>query len=36
MRGKKLAAHIGFQIIEFEVHDSKVCNFVVRNYPFYA
>ena len=36
MRGKKLAAHIGFQIIEFEVNQGKVCNFVVRNYPFYA
>lgn len=36
MRGKKLAAHVGFQIIEFEVSKGQVCNFVVRNYPFYA
>lgn len=36
MRGRKLAAHVGFQIIEFEVSNGQVCNFVVRNYPFYA
>lgn len=36
MRGKKLAAHTGFVIIDFDVLDHSVCNFSVKLYPFYG
>lgn len=37
MRGKKLAAHTGFQIIEFDVNKYKqVANFKLHNFPFYC
>ena len=36
MRGKKLAAHTGFLVLEFDVLDGCVCNLSVRLYPFYA
>ena len=36
MRGKKLPAHTGFLIIEFDNNVDGVCNFSVRLFPFYA
>ena len=36
MASKKLAAHTGFLIIEFDSNSSGVCNFQFRYYPFYA
>lgn len=36
MRGKKLASHTGFLVLDFETHDGCVCNLSVRLYPFYA
>lgn len=36
MAGKKLAAHTGFLIIEFDTNENGVCNFQFRYYPFYA
>ena len=36
MRGKKLAAHTGFIIIDFDVINGGVCNFSVKLYPFYG
>lgn len=36
MRTNRLAAHVAFAIIEFDVHDGLVSNFKVENYPFYA
>lgn len=35
MRGKKLAAHVGFCILEFDVLDSQVTNLSCRYYPYY-
>jgi predicted phosphodiesterase len=36
MASKKLAAHTGFLIIEFDTNHNGVCNFQFRYYPFYA
>ena len=36
MAGKKLAAHTGFLIIEFDTHNGSVCNFQVKLFPFYG
>lgn len=36
MRGKKMAAHTGFLILDFEVANGCVCNLSVRLFPFYA
>lgn len=36
MQRKKLAAHTGFLIIEFDTNPMGVANFSVRNFPFYA
>lgn len=36
MRGKKMAAHTGFLILDFEVSNGCVCNLSVRLFPFYA
>ena len=36
MRGKKLASHTGFLVLDFETHNGCVCNLSVRLYPFYA
>ena len=36
MRSKKIAAHTGFAIIEFDVYNGNVSNFSVRIFPFYA
>ena len=35
MRSKKLPAHTGFLIIEFDSNKDGVCNFQVKLYPFY-
>lgn len=35
MAGKKIAAHTGFTIIEFDSLNGKVCNFQVKLFPFY-
>lgn len=31
-----LAAHVCFSIIEFEVKNGNICNFMIKNFPFYA
>lgn len=36
MAGKKIAAHTGFLIIEFDSNANGVCNFQFKYYPFYA
>lgn len=36
MAGKKLAAHTGFLIIEFDTFKGSVCNFQVKLFPFYG
>lgn len=36
MRDKRLAAHTGFLILDFDVEDGCVCNLSVRLFPFYA
>lgn len=36
MASKKLAAHTGFLIIEFDSNVNGVCNFQFKYYPFYA
>ena len=36
MRGKKLAAHTGFLVLDFEVHEGCVSNLSIRLFPFYA
>lgn len=36
MRGRKMASHTGFLILEFDVKDGCVCNLSVRLYPFYT
>lgn len=36
MRGKKLPAHTGFIIMEFDTNESGICNFSVKLFPFYA
>lgn len=36
MRGKKLSAHTGFVIIDFDVFEGSVCNFSVKLFPFYG
>lgn len=36
MAGKKIAAHTGFLIIEFDTNENGVCNFQFKYYPFYA
>lgn len=36
MRGKKLAAHTGFLLLEFDVQEGRVRNLSLTNYPFYA
>ena len=36
MRGKKLAAHTGFLVLDFEVHEGCISNLSVRLFPFYA
>ena len=36
MRGKKLAAHTGFLILDFDVESGCVCSLSVKLYPFYA
>lgn len=35
MQQKKLAAHTGFLIIEFDVKKNQLCNFTVKLFPFY-
>ena len=35
MAGKKLSAHTGFVIIDFDVFDKQVCNFKVQLFPYY-
>lgn len=36
MRTKRLAAHVCFCILDFDVKDGKICNFGIQNFPFYA
>lgn len=36
MRGKKLASHTGFLLLEFDVKDGCVCNLSVKLFPFYT
>lgn len=36
MRGRKMASHTGFLILDFDVRDGCVCNLSVRLFPFYA
>jgi len=36
MRGKKMAAHTGFIVLDFDVKDGCVCNLSVKLYPFYT
>lgn len=36
MQGKKLAAHTGFLIMEFDTFEGSVSNFEVKLYPFYG
>ena len=36
MRGKKIASHTGFLIIEFETDKGDVCNLSVKLYPFFS
>jgi predicted phosphodiesterase len=36
MAGKKIAAHTGFTIIEFDSLNGKICNFQVKLFPFYS
>lgn len=36
MQSKKIAAHTGFLILDFEVANGCVCNLSVRLFPFYA
>lgn len=36
MAGRKLEAHTGFLVIEFDVMDSSVKNFQLRLYPYYG
>lgn len=36
MRAKKLAAHIGFLALEFDVYEGTVCNLGLQYFPFYA
>lgn len=36
MVGKKIAAHTGFLIIEFDSDENGICNFQLKYYPFYA
>ena len=35
MAGKKISAHTGFLIIDFDVLNGNVCNFQVKLYPYY-
>ena len=36
MRARKLAAHTGFLVIDFESIEGSICNLSVKFYPFYA
>lgn len=36
MEGKKLEAHTGFLLLEFDTIGSNLCNFKLTYYPFYA
>lgn len=36
MRGKKLAAHTGFLVLEFDTYEGGVANLSVQLFPFYA
>lgn len=36
MRGKRLEAHIGFLVLDFDVDGGQVCNLGITLYPFYA
>lgn len=36
MRGRKLAAHTGFLVIDFEVNDGNISSFSVQLFPFYG
>ena len=36
MQARKLAAHTGFLVLEFDANDGGVCNLAVKYYPFYA
>jgi len=36
MRAKKLAAHTGFIVLDFDVRDEGICNLAVQYFPFYA
>lgn len=36
MRAKKLAAHTGFIVLDFDAQDGNVCNLAVQYFPFYA
>lgn len=36
MRGRKMASHTGFLILEFDVKDGCVCNLSIRLFPFYT
>lgn len=35
MEGKRLAAHTGFLVLDFDTKDGNVCNFSVKMFPFY-
>lgn len=36
MRARKLAAHTGFLILDFDAQEGSICNLSVNYYPFYA
>ncbi len=36
MRGKRIAAHVGFAIIDYWVNDSGICKKTITWYPFYS
>ena len=35
MAGKKISAHTGFVILDFDVLNGLICNFQVKLYPYY-
>lgn len=36
MQGKRLAAHTGFLVLDFDTNEGSISNFGVKVYPFYA
>jgi hypothetical protein len=36
MRGKRIAAHVGFAIVDVYVNEDGVCNLTETWYPFYT